>query len=157
LTAFEAAVAKAFNGGTADTQARDNARLILANLLRLLASYVQVTCEGDMTKLILSGFPTQKPVRTPIGVLPPPVNPVLSLGKQSGELDGSVNPLFGAYTYNWRLMPNTPGAVPLTAQSTASSFTFTNLTPGMTYTLTVNAVGAAGTSDWSNPANQMAV
>jgi hypothetical protein len=30
---------------------------------------------------------------------------VLALGTRSGELDASVNPVFGASTYNWKLNP----------------------------------------------------
>jgi hypothetical protein len=47
--------------------------------------------------------------------------------------------------------------VPLTGQSTAANYTFSGLTPGATYTCAVNAVGAAGPSNWSNPVNQIAV
>ncbi len=50
-----------------------------------------------------------------------------------------------------------PGAVVLTLQTTASYGTFANLTPGLIYTVTVNVVGAAGPSDWSQVASQMAV
>jgi hypothetical protein len=118
---------------------------------------VQVACGGDLTNLLLSGFPVQKPTRSAIGVLPAPSNPGLALGARSGELDASVNPVFGASTYNWKLTPNTPGAVPLTAQSTASYYTFTGLMPGVTYTMSVYVVGSAGPSDWSQAASQMAV
>ncbi len=81
----------------------------------------------------------------------------LILGARSGELDASVDPVFGASTYNWKLTSNSPGSVPLTAQNTASYFTFSGLTPGVIYSVTVNAVGAAGPSDWSQSASQMAV
>jgi len=45
----------------------------------------------------------------------------------------------------------------LTGQSTAASYTFSGLTPGVAYTIACNAVGAAGPSNWSNPASQIAV
>jgi len=157
LDAFVAGVAAAADGGPSATSAKNNLRLILADLLRQLGSYVLVACKGDMTNLLLSGFPAQKPVRQPIGVLPAPANPLLSLGLRTGELTGSANPVFGASVYNWRLISSVAGEAPVAVQSTASKFTFSGLTPGATYTLTVNAVGAAGPSDWSNPANQMAV
>ena len=52
--------------------------MILAALTRQLASYVLVVaCQGDMMKLQLSGFPVQKPTRSPIGVLLAPGNPDL--------------------------------------------------------------------------------
>jgi hypothetical protein len=43
------------------------------------------------------------------------------------------------------------------AQTTASSATVDNLTPGVVYNVEVNAVGAAGPSGWSEPVSQMMV
>jgi alanine dehydrogenase len=68
-----------------------------------------------------------------------------------------ANPVFGAATYNWTCTPNTPGAVPITAQSTAAYYAFTGLTPAVSYTIAVNAFGTAGLSNWSSPASQIAV
>ncbi len=41
-------------------------------------------------------------------------------------------------------------------QGTAASFTFTGLTPGVSYVVEVNAVGSAGPSDWSSPVSLIA-
>lgn len=150
---FIAAVAAAAKGTTADTVVKNNLRLVLMNLLRQLAGYVQVACQGDMDKLILSGFPLQKPARTPIGPLPAPTNASLAHGSNTGTLTGAVNPVFGAACYNWRLTPATAGAAPILSQSTSANFTFTGLTPGVNYTLEANVLGSAGVSDWSNPAS----
>jgi hypothetical protein len=153
LTNFSAGVAVAAVGSPADTVNKNNLRLILVGLLRQLASYVQVACKGDMMNLLLSGFPTQKPVRQPVGPLPAPANVSLDHGTNSGSLDAAANPVFGAANYNWKLTPATTGAAPIVSQSTASNYTFTGLTPGMSYTVEVNALGTAGLSDWSNPAS----
>jgi hypothetical protein len=157
LDNFSAGVAAAADGGPSAKSKRNNLRLIVVGLTRQLASYVQVACGGDMTNLLLSGFPAQKSSRSPIGVLPAPSGPALALGDRSGELDASVNPVFGASIYNWKLASNAPGAAVLTAQTTASYYTFTGLTPGVTYTMSVNVVGAAGPGNWSQTASQMAV
>jgi len=153
LSSFNAAVAKAAVGSQADTTFKNNQRLVLVGMMRQLASYVLVACKGDMMNLLLSGFPTQKPERQPIGPLPAPGNLTLAHGALSGELDAQANPVFGAGIYNWKLQPATPGAAAITAQTTAANITFTGLTPGVKYTCTVNAVGAAGPSDWSNAAD----
>ena len=153
LSSFNAAVAKAAVGSKADTTYKNNQRLTLVGMMRQLASYVLVACHGDMMNLLLSGFPTQKPERQPIGPLPAPGGLTLAHGSLSGELDAWVNPVFGAGTYNWKLQPATPGAAAITAQTTAASNTFTGLTPGVKYICTANAVGAAGQSDWSNAAD----
>jgi len=110
-----------------------------------------------MTNLLLSGFPVQKPTRASIGVLPAPSNPTLALGSRTGELNAAVNPVFGAAIYNWTLTSSVAGAAAQTTQTTASYATFTGLTPGVTYAVTANVVGAAGPSDPSQSARQMAV
>jgi hypothetical protein len=147
------AMSVAATGSQADTNAKNNARAVVMGLLRQLASYVQVACQGDMEKLLLSGFPVQKPNRAPIGPLPAPQNALLDHGSNTGCLNASVNPVFGAASYNWKLTASAPGAAPILGQSTGSNFTFTGLTPGVNYTVTANVLGAAGTSDWSNPAS----
>jgi hypothetical protein len=153
LDNFADGIAATVNGGQAATINKNNLRLVAANLMRQLASYVTVACQGDLQNLILSGFPPQKPVRTPIGVLPQPQGLVVSHGLQLGQLAVKVNPVFGAANYNYRLTPNTPGAVPVIAQDTASTYTFSGLTAGVTYKIDVSALGAAGPSDWSNSAS----
>ncbi len=154
LTADEAATA---DGGPSATVKRNNSRLLLANLVRQLAAYVTVACKGDLHNLILSGFPPQKTTRTPIGPLPAPQKLVVKHGVVSGVLNASANPVFGASTYNWTCTANTPGAAPITAQSTAANYSFADLTPAVTYTIAVNAFGTAGLSNWSSPVSQIAV
>lgn len=157
LDNFIAGVAAAADGGPSATSAKNNLRLVLVGLMRQLASYVQVACNNNMTNLLLSGFPVQKPVRQPIGVLPAPSNLTVKLGDRSGELTVKASPVFGASIYNWRLTNNTTGAVVQTAQTPSARTLFDSLTPGVVYAVTVNAVGTAGPSDWSNPISQMVV
>jgi hypothetical protein len=80
LNAFTVAVSNAAGGGKEFTAIKNAKRAELTSLLRQLASYVGVTCGGDMAKLLSSGFPTQKPTQTPVGALPAPATPVASLG-----------------------------------------------------------------------------
>jgi hypothetical protein len=158
LDTFVAAVADAANGGVTLTSIKNDKRADLVVLLRELASYVQVACKGDLTVLLSSGFPIQKPQRQPIGVLPAPTGLTVSLGSRSGELNASAPPVFGAAIYNWRVTTAAqPGVVVQTAQTTAASNTFDGLTPGVVYNIQANAVGSAGPSDWSDPAPQMVV
>ena len=157
LDNFTDGVAAAADGGKSAIAKRNNLRLILVGLMRQLANYVASACNGDMTNLLLSGFPTQKPTRQPVGVLPPPSNVTLTQGDRSGEVVAKASPVFGASLYTWTLTPATPGAAVQTAQTTAARDTFTGLTPGATYSITVNAIGTAGASDWSNPASLMVV
>ena len=158
LSEFTTALANAADGGITLTAIKNDKRAALVALLRDLATYVQVTCNGDLTVLLSSGFPIQKPQRNPIGTLPAPVNLTLALGSLSGQLNAVVPPVFGASVYNWKLTAsNAPTVVVQSAQTTGGRTTFTGLTPGVVYLAQVNAVGAAGPSDWSQPVSQMAV
>lgn len=157
LDKFTDGVAAAADGGKSAIAKRNNLRLILTGLLRQLANYVASACNGDMTNLLLSGFPIQKPTRQPVGVLPAPNNISLTQGDRSGEVVAKAGAVFGASLYTWTLTPATPGAAAMTVQTTAARNTFTGLAPGVNCTLTVNAIGTAGASDWSNPASLMVV
>jgi len=156
LDNFSASVIAARDGGPSATAAKNNLRLVLVSLLRELSYFVAGACQGSMEKLILSGFPPQKPVRQPVGPLAAPHNPTLTHGPSSGALIAKANPVFGASTYTWRLTPGTAGTAPIIAQTTAANNTFTGLTPGVNYTMTVSGVGAAGPSGWSNAASLFA-
>ena len=155
---FATAIADAANGGKELTAIKNAKRAALSALLRELASYVHVACKGDLAVLLSSGFPIQKPTRTPVGVLPPPVTPVLSLGSRSGEMDAYVKPITNASLYSWRVaLASSPDTYVIEEQTTAASIVFDGLTPGQVYLVDANAIGSAGPSDWSDAAQLMVV
>jgi hypothetical protein len=156
VAAFTVAIANAAGGGKEETAIKNAKRAELVSLLRQLASYVGVTCGGDLAKLLSSGFPTWKPTKSPIGVLPAPYSPVATAGPKSGQLSAVSYPVFGAYTYNWRLaLASAPTVFVQEIQTTAASNVFSGLTPGQVYTVQLNAVGSAGASDWSDDGETM--
>jgi len=158
LAAFTTAVAEAVNGGKEQTVAKKARRAELAALLRQLASYVTVTSNGDMEKLLSSGFPYQKPTRSPVGTLPPPAAPTLRFGPKAGQLDATIAPVYGSSAYNWRVaLASDPDTFVQTAQTTGGRCIFVGLTPGKVYSVQANAVGSAGPSDWSDAADLMVV
>lgn len=158
LTAFSTAVSDAVDGGVTLTAIKKEKRAALVALLRQLASYVQVTCNGDLAVLLSSGFPIQKPQRQPVGVLPAPSNLTVTFGPRSGELRATASPVAGAAIYNWQLSTAAaPTVVIQSAQTTAANNTFTGLTPGVVYQALVNVVGSAGPSDWAGPVPSIAV
>jgi len=68
----------------------------------------------------------------------------------TGQANAETPPVYGASTYNWRVaLASAPNAYVQTSQTTAASETFNDLTPGQLYNFESNAVGAAGTSNWS--------
>ncbi len=155
---YAAALSAAAAGGRELTAIKNAKRAILAALLRELASYVAVACKGSMPTLLSSGFPTQKPMPTPTGVLPAPTTPVLSLGARTGELNADTTPQVNSYIYNWRIaLASKPDDYIQRTQTTAASKVFGGLTPGQIYTVEVNVMGSAGPSDWSDAATLMVV
>ena len=155
---FVTALANAADGGTLLTAIKNEKRAELVALVRNLASYAQVACNGDMTVLLSSGFPIQKPQREPVGVLPAPARLTMTLGPRSGELRTAAERIPGAAIYNWQLTTAAnPTVVLQSVQTTAASVTFDGLTPGVVYRAVANVVGAAGPSNWSEPVTQMAL
>jgi hypothetical protein len=132
---------------------KGNLRLVLTNLVRSLSYYVAKACGGSLANLILSGFPPQRGKGQPVGTPATPQGLTLSHGPQLSQLVSKVNPVFGAVIYTYRLLANTPGALPVIVQDTAANHTFTGLIAGVKYTVDVSATGTAGTSDWSSPAS----
>ena len=156
--AYKVATADAAQGGKENTTIRNARRIELVSLLRQLANYVSATANGDMETLLSSGFPIQKPGRSPIGPLPPPHAPRAVQGPVTGSMTAVVPPVFGAFTYNWRLaLASAPTVFVRSAQTTAARNTAYGLTPGQLYNVEVNAVGSAGTSDWSGDGSIMVV
>ena len=153
---FSVALANAADGGVTLTAIKNAKRQALAGLMRHLASYVHITCNGNMAVLLSSGFPTQKQNRTPVGILPAPVPPVLQQGGRSGDLITSVTPIPNCGVYTWRLaLASAPGNYLQTVQTTAANNTFSGLTPGQTYAVDACAFGAAGPGDWSDTSELM--
>jgi hypothetical protein len=158
LDAFTVALSDAADGGVEKTAIKNAKRAELVSLLRQLASYVFAAADGDMTKLLSSGFPSQKTNRSPIGPLPAPGTPFLSQGAVTGSLAASTSPVVGSYIYNWRVaLASAPAVYVKQVQTTAASNTFDGLTPGQIYNVQLNAVGTAGTTDWSGPGELMVV
>jgi hypothetical protein len=133
-------------------------RAELASLLRQLANYVESKSDGDMTALLSSGFPVQKPNRTPVGPVATPGAAQLRHGATSGSLAARSPQVKGASAYNWRLARSSaPTVYVQAAQTTGARYTFDDLTAGQSYNVELNALGSAGESNWSNPSTLMVI
>ena len=87
-----------------------------------------------------------------------PYAPILRQGATSGTLSARSPKVAGAYAYNWRVaLASAPTVYVQTVQTTGARRTFDGLTPGETYDIQLNALGAAGPSDWSNPSSRMVI
>jgi len=142
------------NRSPADNINKNDLRRVLTSLVRQLASYVTVECGGSMANLVLSGFPPQKTKGQSVGTPASPQGLTIKHGQHLGELKVRINKVLGAVFYNYRLLANTPGALPVIVQDTACSHTFSSLIAGVKYTMDVSASGSGGAmSDWSGAAS----
>jgi hypothetical protein len=145
------AKADAVRGGVEQTAIRNARRGDLVDLLRGLLSNINAIANGDAEKLLSSGFPLRKTVRTPVGPLATPRAPTVGQGPTTCTLKASTLPVYGASLYTARLaLASAPLVYLQTKQSTAAHFLFDGLTAGELYNVGMNAIGAAGPSDWSN-------
>lgn len=156
--AFAASITAAADGGKRLNWAKKMRRTELVALVRQLASYVQMECAGDMTKLLSSGFPVQKPNRAPAQVPATPAVPTIAQGDVTGKAVATSGKVAGAYIYNWQVfLEDEPETVVQRAQTTGARATFPGLTVGKAYLFQLNAVGTAGTSDWSGLGSRVVI
>jgi hypothetical protein len=158
VAAYESALFAAEAGGKEKTAAKHAARKALLDILRLLALYVQQKCDGDMTKLLSSGFDAVKQPE-PAGVLPAPQNVTLKQGTLSGTLVLRGRPVPNAASYEAQQSTNIAqeSAWQDLEAFTAVRTTLNGLTPGTQYWARIRAVGAAGPGAWSEPVLAMAL
>jgi hypothetical protein len=82
---FTLAVAKEPQGGKQETANKNQLREELVSLLKRLVIYVELTCNGDETMLLSSGFDLHKKA-SPVGQLPMPEGLKATLGASRGSL-----------------------------------------------------------------------
>ena len=85
IDALSLAYENALNGGIVQKALMRIALKDLMTALKTLLGYVQSVSAGDETMILSSGFDVKRP-RTPVGILPPPVNVRAVFGKVPGEI-----------------------------------------------------------------------
>lgn len=150
LVVFEAAytdyktkLEKANNGGSRlDFREKEEAKTVLLDLLRELATHVNLTAKGVGSMLESSGFRMTNPDRN-IGIPGIPQRGRLMDGDNSGTMKWAVEDA----PIEW-------GDIQKATQSYGTLIT--GLTPGVTYYLRVRAHNHRGDSDWCDPFSRMA-
>ena len=152
--ALETAITEAAGGDHAKIFARNLSEAALDDLLVRMAMYVSNTSAGDELKILSSGFELRKQPE-PIGPLDAPTELEASTGAKPGEIDLRCKPVKGAYYYQVQINATDPDAEvswTLLALTSRASFEATALDPGKHYWFRMCALGAAGTSPFSDPA-----
>ena len=155
VAALNAGIAAQVQGGTAATAAKNNRKAELANLLEVLALYVQVTCNNDMAKLLSSGFQAVSQNRAQTQ-LPKPGGLRLENGL-SGQLLLSADRIPNArcFEIDVALIDDEGKPGPLTTaglHTRSRKMPVNGLVPGKLYLFRTRAIGGlTGYSDWSDP------
>lgn len=137
ITTYLNAYEKNINGKSADTIAKNVARINLLETLKLIASEVNLQGNKDVIILQSSGLTLVKE-RAKVGVLPKPSSFTVKSGDNSGDLLCSVSSNIHALTYNFYSAPvPTPAKISewrLTPSSTRK-MNISGFEPGVQYEL----------------------
>ena len=158
-TAFTAAVAAMAQGGTLATAAKNNARETLVNSLRLLAGYVQTSCNNDLPTLLSSGFQAAQSTQPSHPLDKPSISSVEN--GETGQLFLNVKPVTNARAYEVRVAVSGTGGALGPWQSagmfnSTRNLALTGLTPGTLYSIEIRAIGGStGYSYWSDAVSHM--
>lgn len=159
FTMYGTSITAAQNSQTTTKQlfaTKDNNRAASLGLFQQLIDYVNLTSNGDATKIMSAGMAVQS-AKTPSGVPAQVMNLSITSGDNAGELDLHWDPVIGIKSYDVQLSPD-----PMTATSwqTVNSVTKSKaaqfgLTSGARMWVRVRGVGPGGQGPWSDPATKI--
>jgi hypothetical protein len=162
---FAISMAAAADGGKKAVSDKNKKRQDLAVMMRLLAHYVEIACNGDMTVFLSSGFQPKSTTPKPPAPLAVP-SIVIGQGVE-GQLLATVKSVPKALHYDVQeaeiLSGNgaAPGTIgPYTTimlTNVKEPVQFNNLKPGTIYTFQVRAYGKAGYTNWSPSVQRMCI
>ena len=162
---LEVAHLAAKTGGEEQTAIQHEKETILDNKLTQLGHYVEDVANNDPANaksIVLSAGMDVKDEGEPVGDLPAPENMQADFGDEEGKIELDSDSVKGASAYIWNVSPDpiAPGSWEMMGDfesvSTASRFTWEDLTPGAKYHFRGAAVGAAGRGAWSDPVTKRA-
>lgn len=154
---YSNALIEAKTGSRSAVAEKNSKREELVALLRSLAAYVNFAANGDMTKLLSSGFDISK-TTVPVVITKPENLQVLN-GANSGELEVLVNRVKGAtaYLHEYTTDDTAQTVNWVSVASTSRRIVFSNLQPGSKYYCRVGAVGPKGQLVYSDAVSRIVV
>lgn len=149
---FTLAAAKAPQGGKQETANKNQLREELVSLLKRLVIYVELTCNGDETMLLSSGFDLHKKA-SPVGQLPMPEGLKATVGASRGSLVLSWDVVKNARVYELMYTEAPEGAETIWIHKISSKhqIVIEGLLRGKEYLFKVAAVGSDPNLVWSDP------
>lgn len=156
-TALSTALLNAQTGGREAKAQRDIVVDQTIVMLRKNASYVDIHCNEDMAILLSSGFSAVSTNRAQTALATPEITSV-DYG-QTGELRPRVKAQPNVKSYVGRIKEaNGSEFGPNISFASSRAILFDGLKAGATYIMQVMAIGGStGQSDWSEPAQKMAL
>lgn len=150
------AAESAQNAAKQATTDKDTAMDALRAAAGQLASYVDLTANGDESKILSSGF-SVRATAAPASVPGPVMNVFITAGDSAGELDIQWDPNFDANRYEIQVCADSAfGAGVTSLASTTKSKTVANgLASGTRMWTRVRGLNAAGVGAWSDPATKI--
>ncbi len=162
---FEAAHVAAQTGGKTETATQHEKETVVDNLLTQLGHHVEDVANNNpetAKSIVLSAGMDVKKDSEPVGELPAPEDMKAEFGDEEGKIELDSDNVKGASAYVWNVSadPIAPGSWEMMGDfeslSTASKFTWEDLTPGDKFHFRVAAVGAEGRGAWSDVATRRA-
>lgn len=139
-----------FSAALVDAASRDRNKIAIKNELRLqvnaalnqLGNYVNTQCNGDVTKIVSSGFKLSKTPQP--RYLSEPENFTVKPGLNAGSLITKIKADKAAtgYTHMMTAAPVTDNSIWTSVTSSRSQYEFTGLIQGKEYTFKVAVIGS---------------
>ena len=155
-TAFSASLVAAADGGKQAVAEKNKQRDLFVRAVRQIGHYVEVACKDDMAIFLKSGLTPVGTTRTKGDASIPSILWVVN--GNSGQLEMRVKTDRYAASFVARyasVVNGTPAPWIMMPFTTARSVLIKDLTPAMTYTIQVCAVGKSGNTDWSDPVTRI--
>ncbi len=147
-------------GSPLDKSLKNDAKEVLAGLLKRLAFHVNTVADGSLSIVLSSGFPVSG---LPVRLLPPATPERLRLADwlQSGQAQLLFDPVPEAWMYEYAVssQKEADGSItwpePLTTRKSRGNV-IAPVMPGVTYYARARARNGVGFSDWSEPVSLIA-
>jgi hypothetical protein len=147
LEDFQTSVAVAKTGGAEQKSIRDAKKIVLVDLLREEATYIELASAGDVTKMLSSGFELTKIPET-IGALGKPQN-FQVIPEGAGMLKLSLDGIKGAKSYQFEIKKATDAEWTV-LPSSKTKLIVTDLQRGTEYIARVVPIGASDIREYSD-------
>jgi len=156
---FENKLVKALNGNTADTAAKNAARVTLETSLKSDGRYADTATGSNVANKLLSGYKLSD-LPNPVGELLAPDFMKVTDGNNAGEFDVDIAVVDKADGYLAAFAPESstePNPANWTIRWTKKHrATFTGFASGTRYRIAAAAVGASSIVNFSNPVSRIA-